>query len=832
MNAPKKFKKVYAPGGQLLNPDGSPAALSSTTNAIVGASSIVGGIADAVSPPNKYGRQSGLATGLKQGASYAAAGAAFGPWGAAIGGAIGLGAGLIGSIGKKKTENALDRQEAYNTEESSLAQGQASIAADPTKVYGNRYAQAFADGGSLAKRDNTKVIPQNIKAPSKNLPGQIISERDGVESNWLGKSAVALKLDNPGFGKESDLYRYYSGQPLKNNVLSVGTYRPSNSKDPNAKYVAINDPDFQQQVVDNYNRASSGKLNVSGKGQMDEEQTGPNTYNVSGYRQLGSKALGHYTVSKGKDDKGDYISYYDKFNMTPGKQFGKDWIEGTLGLEPFEIYDRIHLDSNGKPITNVQKPLLNKELMLSNKFADGGELDPDQGKPKALKQVNIVGKRPGPVVVTDPNDYRLAKYNDSLVLSNLPKGWVPPSQVDRYSRLESRMKENLGMLGTPDVVGHQTNIPSGGNVGDSRFPVYPAPKQRVVYNPNPKALVTHDPNDPKIRAYNDSLTLSKIPMFVSGQDNVTKTFRTENGALKDLKSMGIDMYGTQRLPREFVKDKGFNPPGAWATFTGYPSPSQPVVYEPKSNNVQGNKTPTKRISSAPTNITTTPQSLGADPTKPLSPTNRLMVDDGNGGSKPWGNPIHDEPVQPTRLYPTGTIAPKDMDYLRSIAPKDPALSRSLNNPINKPGEVALYGESDSDLLKGYLKAKAAGKIKAFGGQVDDSLTTAKLPGGTLNQLSSTASEVNGDSHAEGGVTLPSGNEVEGGESISNGFVFSKKLGFADLHKPIAKAIGKVEDKPMNPIRRKTLEILHGREQGLALSQEYLKKQLGIPSDID
>lgn len=124
-------------------------------------------------------------------------------------------------------------------------------------------------------------------------------------------------------------------------------------------------------------------------------------------------------------------------------------------------------------------------------------------------------------------------------------------------------------------------------------------------------------------------------------------------------------------------------------------------------------------------------------------------------------------------------------------------------------------------------------IYANGGQTPPNEVqsdTQQAPGGSLTPMSNNSFQVNGNSHAEGGVQLPNA-EVEGGESIANGFVFSKTLGFAQLHKPIAKAIGKVEDKPMNPIRRRTLEILQGREQGLAISQEMFKKNLGIPSNI-
>lgn len=96
----------------------------------------------------------------------------------------------------------------------------------------------------------------------------------------------------------------------------------------------------------------------------------------------------------------------------------------------------------------------------------------------------------------------------------------------------------------------------------------------------------------------------------------------------------------------------------------------------------------------------------------------------------------------------------------------------------------------------------------------------------LVPMNSEAVEVQGPSHEQGGVQIP-GAEVEGGETITKGFVFSEELGFAKLHKPIAKAMGKIEKKPMNNIRRKTLEHLEAKESLLAQQQEQVKLQLGI-----
>jgi len=128
-----------------------------------------------------------------------------------------------------------------------------------------------------------------------------------------------------------------------------------------------------------------------------------------------------------------------------------------------------------------------------------------------------------------------------------------------------------------------------------------------------------------------------------------------------------------------------------------------------------------------------------------------------------------------------------------------------------------YDEKNNRMIKFTSFEKASGK--------------KMTNGGSLNKLNSSTVEVEGNTHAQGGVQIP-GAEVEDGETISNGFVFSDKLGFSKLHKPIAKALGKLEKKINNPINAKTTEILKKKEQALSLQQEYYKQQNGIPSDLD
>lgn len=114
---------------------------------------------------------------------------------------------------------------------------------------------------------------------------------------------------------------------------------------------------------------------------------------------------------------------------------------------------------------------------------------------------------------------------------------------------------------------------------------------------------------------------------------------------------------------------------------------------------------------------------------------------------------------------------------------------------------------------------------AMGGELNG-MRAVKAFNGQLRPLSSTATEVVGPSHEQGGVDLPQfGAELEGGETLNGTKVFSEVLGYARRHKPIARAIGKIETKPATIERINALNRLKEQEAALYEEQETLKAQL-------
>lgn len=146
----------------------------------------------------------------------------------------------------------------------------------------------------------------------------------------------------PAFHGEDDPYsedawRIYLGKPQTKNTFNISNYKPTKSKETNINYYSLPEA-FKEEL---YNLYSSNQI----KEGANNEFSFKNVFDEVSSR---ARVLGNFTVNKGKDERGDYISYYDKYDLNPnlpvvGKTFGLDNFVG----KPFEIYDRIYTKDYG-----------------------------------------------------------------------------------------------------------------------------------------------------------------------------------------------------------------------------------------------------------------------------------------------------------------------------------------------------------------------------------------------------------------------------------------------------------------------------------------------------
>lgn len=130
--------------------------------------------------------------------------------------------------------------------------------------------------------------------------------------------------------EQTDMLNIYLGKPQINNSLSISRYKPTISKDIDVEYFKVNKLSnmFPDKIKDLTNPIEIEDIAYKG---------GDNNDNYI-YR-----GLGRFTIDKGKDEKGDYFSYYDIFDMNP---IGKGDLSFGVG-KPFEVYDRIYYKDYG-----------------------------------------------------------------------------------------------------------------------------------------------------------------------------------------------------------------------------------------------------------------------------------------------------------------------------------------------------------------------------------------------------------------------------------------------------------------------------------------------------
>lgn len=229
---------------------------------------------------------------------------------------------------------------------------------------------------SIIKDLSTKEYPDT----DGNFITKFASKIASNLSNKPVKNPITGKVHSreSDYGGVNDLYNKYFGQPLKTNTVQISKYRPTNESDKSSIYYSVDDPLFKKQIVDEalsmglklgenkqargYQEPSEEYKNLLKKRTFLDRLKEPfyqfgvspsqNEIALNEAREKDrakvskSAAIGGHRVSRGKDEKGEYISYYDSFDYTTGT--GSSTAYGTG--HPFELYDRIYLDSKGNPI--------------------------------------------------------------------------------------------------------------------------------------------------------------------------------------------------------------------------------------------------------------------------------------------------------------------------------------------------------------------------------------------------------------------------------------------------------------------------------------------------
>lgn len=249
--------------------------------------------------------------------------------------------------------------------------------------------------------------------------------------------------------KRDDAFSLYLGLPQKNNSFGVSDYKPSKSSEDKV-YLKPNywTEGMKQSAIDRYFLLGDKDKVVTNERvgvfnfKLDSLKNAKVPWsNPESAEWLLDNPLGDFTMSKGKDEKGNYISLYDIWDLQPFsqgegassnkdgnsligylKKFGKNVNEDTeissiFGAgKPFEIYDRIYYDPQTKKVTQPKNTDILKKVDVSGNpkfiniqspdiFKNGGSI------PKMQQGGNV-----RPPIKGTKEQYQA--YQDSLDLHN------------------------------------------------------------------------------------------------------------------------------------------------------------------------------------------------------------------------------------------------------------------------------------------------------------------------------------------------------------------------------------------------------------------------------
>lgn len=172
-----------------------------------------------------------------------------------------------------------------------------------------------------------------------------------------------------------DLLNMYASKPQIYGSVQPSPYKPSSSKDKDKTYYTskLAEGDLLSKMLneDAINKLSKG---IKSKKDLENALSSAGKKGDIGY-QTTMTGLGRATFDFGEDEKGPYISYYDKWDLNPlsgkssaiglGKE-GDEFITGLtekLGATPPELYGRIYFDKKtGKPIDPEAQKVFNQAV--------------------------------------------------------------------------------------------------------------------------------------------------------------------------------------------------------------------------------------------------------------------------------------------------------------------------------------------------------------------------------------------------------------------------------------------------------------------------------------
>ena len=162
-----------------------------------------------------------------------------------------------------------------------------------------------------------------------------------------GRTGEKIFQGRPGVGKgRDDLFARYLELPQEHGTLVRSEYRPTQARDEDAEYSSLN-PELAERLIRSTFAGSQNRFKrfprnsygaLEGLVREIREAGGNKVFN-----DWDTALLGDFTMSEGSDEKGPYVSYYDKWDLDHKMARGLASLTG-IGKNPPEIYGRSYYD--------------------------------------------------------------------------------------------------------------------------------------------------------------------------------------------------------------------------------------------------------------------------------------------------------------------------------------------------------------------------------------------------------------------------------------------------------------------------------------------------------
>jgi len=157
---------------------------------------------------------------------------------------------------------------------------------------------------------------------------KVVLALQGKKSKWDNRTGDS-DVDSRSIQERTDFLQLLMGQDQKYNSVKKSKYKPTKGDEVSGDYYSS---DFTENSIRHRLKSKGYDSFTSGAGNMIINSGGP---------------LGNYTIDKGEDEDGKYISYYDKWDLNPFKEKSilnslANHTQSAIGIKPPEVYGRVY----------------------------------------------------------------------------------------------------------------------------------------------------------------------------------------------------------------------------------------------------------------------------------------------------------------------------------------------------------------------------------------------------------------------------------------------------------------------------------------------------------